>query len=187
MLGRISLREVSVPIPLSYSIPHRMKSTLHIILQILKQNPTPEHSNHHHQPLAECSKDTDISVPFVNINVSSFHFSDRSLGQASACSCGSVWKPIKNYSYSSEQQYFSTPVKQVPKEAQKWSQQKERFLLSVSVFNSKVTVLQSRFNKMVELFPAVHRWLFTCTITDPCLAPCWTVSADQSCSKDSAP
>lgn len=96
-------------------------------------------------------------------------------------------KASKKITATRQQQYFSTPVKQVPNEAQKWSQQKERFLLSVSVFNSKVTALQSRFNKMVELIPAVHRWLFTCSITDPCLAPCWAVSADQSCSKDSAP
>lgn len=55
----------------------------------------------------------------------------------------------------------------MPNEAQKWSQQKERFLLSVSAFNSKVTVLQPRFNKMVELIPAVLRWLFTCSMTGP--------------------
>lgn len=74
----------------------------------------------------------------------------------------------------------------MPNEAQKWSQQKECFLLSVSVFNSKVTVLQLRFNKIIELIPAVHRWLFTCSITGSCLTPCWAVSAHQSCSKDSA-
>lgn len=125
-----------------------------------------------------------FSVPFVNINGSSFHFSDRALGQASACSCGSGWKPVKKLQPPCEQKYFSTPVKQVPNEAQKWSQQKERFLLSVSVFNSKVAVLQSRFNKKVELIPAVHRWLFTCSVTDPWVAPRWAVSADQSCSKD---
>ena len=73
--------------------------------------------------------------------------------------------------------------RQVPNEADKWLQQKEHFRLAVSPLNSKVTMLEPRFNKMVELIPAVHRWPFACSITGPCLTPCWAISARWSSRK----
>lgn len=84
---------------------------------MLKQNPTPEHSNP--KPPAECFNNTDFSVRFININVSSFHFSDKALGQPQLAPVVQDESQFKNYSCPCEQQYFSTPARQVPNEAQK--------------------------------------------------------------------
>lgn len=74
-------------------------------------------------------------------------------------------------------------VRQVPNEADKWLQRKEHFPLAAYLLNSKVTMLELRFNETVELIPAVRRWLFACSIAGPCLTPRWAISGHWSSRK----
>lgn len=124
ILGKIPLRKFPVPVLQSHSAPCRVKS---LGYHTTHSNAGPDFWKFPSSTTPCRTLQKRYFGLVVNTGVSSFHVSDRALGQVSACSYGSGWKPVKFTATQTRSNTSVLSVRQVPNEAVKRLQQKECF------------------------------------------------------------